>query len=1428
MPPVVAAVAAGIAAGVAASSVIVGVAVAIGTVALQNSLKPETPKYEQDVEDAQTMTTSSIAPRRGVYGETVISGPIIGYGKLLQGFNDQQKEWHVVGIFLADHPCESVQLYKVNDKDPSEVGATAVYYLGNQTQANQTMMQVVDGWTANHIGHGITYAVVKIPIDDEKIPQGLRNIKFKVKGKKVYDPRKDSTIGGSGTHRHDDPATWQWSSNPIICGLDYMRFHGYREQPINRFDLADIAAEANICDEVVSYTDGGTTKSGPRFSVNGTWTYDEGPAEVLNHILATCAGKPYRRAGKIYLKTGSYHGPAIHTITSKDLAGRVRYRPNTPEREKCNTVRATYIDPEAGYISAESKVVTNSIYVNEDGAAREHELRLRYVTSSIQAQRLQKLHLERNRAGFMVELTVGPSGLLALPGKTIELDIPEDGISGEFIVADWNYNQTNKTVDLVLQIEYPEIYGDDIHDAVKRPVFDIPDNTQATPPTALQFTPTPSDNSRQGVLTWEHPSPSSVLHYIVRIYSDPDVQMQDDEILIIEQRVEGDNLREFAVNGLNTGDYVMEVAAVNKHNRESLPVRIYRAIEPPAKPDAINFTVGNFHIEIEPSAPGLNHYATFEVKASSDATEANAVIIGTGAKVVENGLQPEQTRYYWARSVGPFGQSDWFGPLSATTTRDATQIVDVLTGAITQQQFAEDLASRIDLIDVAALSPEDGGIIGLIIDENGQSRIVSLEQANSALAQRIQQVYYSGGQSYKTNSVRDLSSSYVGEETPQIGESSAVDTATGILLKGGQWAYTRRPIPIDTSRTYKVRARFRVTKDSTDTTKRKFYVGVVTLDENLNFISGGPGTHRYCTLVGQSKTVADGIVDVSGEITGEGNTSHSEFRPGTKYARLVFISHYSGGDGEAELQALSIEDVTEYAATEDRAKAYTDEETGKLKAERVIKVDANGVVGGIGLLADEATQEAVLYFFADQIAYLPAGYTGTNPAADAQAAPYYFENGVLYLAASKIDRLTVNQIEGIDSLDLSSGIIEERHLAESLRQLLFFRNLEEEIIEGGGSSIKSTDSTSTATQLTSDPITSAGQDITLAASFRVTQRTVRGMASAPSVTFRIRDMSNSALIDLGSGATTKTVYGSVWYEPELDESWVSLNTTVNVKTTKPVGNSYQFRLEITAINNTTYNPLKTTFSVSEPVTSYNAGEGEPIDWSRIVNKPVNIVTATKNGGSYWGLMNPDGNDTGWIRTPTSGLLPHASGGASQIGTAAWPYLRGYFNEIYRAGTEIDALYLRKTATEFSSVVSANDKVSSKTGDLQLQRAGVTKLTLTTTGASVEGTLMGTVDLGIGSDRRLKNNIEPIVNALDIIGKLHGYRYERIDNDNQPQIGVIAQEVEEVLPEAVGRHPKGFMTVFYQQLTAVLIEAVNELREEVKQLKATIQEMNNGR
>lgn len=107
----------------------------------------------------------------------------------------------------------------------------------------------------------------------------------------------------------------------------------------------------------------------------------------------------------------------------------------------------------------------------------------------------------------------------------------------------------------------------------------------------------------------------------------------------------------------------------------------------------------------------------------------------------------------------------------------------------------------------------------------------------------------------------------------------------------------------------------------------------------------------------------------------------------------------------------------------------------------------------------------------------------------------------------------------------------------------------------------------------------------------------------------------------------------------------------------------------------------------------------------------------------------------------------------------------------------------------------------------------------------------------GSDKRWKKNIRPIGKALSLVERIQGVHFEwRTEEfkDKQfekgSQVGLIAQDVEPVIPEIVKTDKDGFKSISYEKLTAVLVEAIKEQNQKIKELQSKINKMKtiNGR
>jgi hypothetical protein len=104
---------------------------------------------------------------------------------------------------------------------------------------------------------------------------------------------------------------------------------------------------------------------------------------------------------------------------------------------------------------------------------------------------------------------------------------------------------------------------------------------------------------------------------------------------------------------------------------------------------------------------------------------------------------------------------------------------------------------------------------------------------------------------------------------------------------------------------------------------------------------------------------------------------------------------------------------------------------------------------------------------------------------------------------------------------------------------------------------------------------------------------------------------------------------------------------------------------------------------------------------------------------------------------------------------------------------------------------------------------------------VDGTIYATGNVIAYSDESVKTNVREIENPLARVLNTRGVIYDRIDNEDKDNIGFIAQELEKEFPELVSTGNNGKKGVMYQNMVAVLIEAMKEQNKEIQKLKMLI-------
>jgi hypothetical protein len=207
------------------------------------------------------------------------------------------------------------------------------------------------------------------------------------------------------------------------------------------------------------------------------------------------------------------------------------------------------------------------------------------------------------------------------------------------------------------------------------------------------------------------------------------------------------------------------------------------------------------------------------------------------------------------------------------------------------------------------------------------------------------------------------------------------------------------------------------------------------------------------------------------------------------------------------------------------------------------------------------------------------------------------------------------------------------------------------------------------------------------------------------------------------------------------------------------------------------------------------------------------VTINENGADNDFRVESNGN--------THALFLDASGEEFMLakGVGSGATRGGIFN--YGGSTRFYAFFTDTGTNANESLLYLNRQNSDGT-QIQFRRGNTSK-------GSVETTTTGTT-YNTTSDRRLKDNIEPISDATDKLMDMKPVTHTWIDSPDESQVhGFIAQEMQEVIPEAVSGDAESdeMMSMDYGRITPVIVAALQDALKEIKELKTRIDELENN-
>ncbi|HEY1847287.1 MAG TPA: DUF1983 domain-containing protein [Buttiauxella sp.] len=650
--PIVAAVAAGsaAAAGMYAVAAVITIASVVASMALTK--KPSAGSYRDPSERKQVLRAAA-SPKTVIYGETQSAGTLFFTEE--EPGNQTKGERLFMAITLAGHPLSSISDIYLSDELISAYGANAEYeFHNNRTTVDPYMLENAPSWKEDMIGRGIAWLRVTLKFDAEKFPAGIPNIKVQKRGWALYDPRSGDT---------------KYSNNAALVILHFYRH--YLSVPDSEILWDQFIEAANICDERVSCADGTTE---PRYTINGEFDLNENKSAVLDAFHASCAGEPTYIGGKHGLLVGAYYGPALDEINESQLAGDIEIMPEVSQRERVNTITGTFIDPLQGFAEVDFPRVAVAEWVAEDDGEIAQDMKLRFVTSEYQAQRLADIKLKRTRTARTLNLQLNLSGFRYRPGMYVMVNLPTLGINGvEMRVTDWSFS-LDKGAQITLKQESAAVWNDAIGQPITRPpMTELPSGGVAQPQ-ALAYTVEEIGEIVQGILSWQNIG--SVAYNQVNIRQNGDV--------IMSVQAPGNITR---LSGLIRGTYTAHVTAIGFTGARSPEAWTEFVIQAPDRPSNVRVDQGYFSVSLYPQMSQLTNVSTQfdfwtageqQLENSDTATvEHYATRAGLGSYWASHGLKNDHTYYWYVRSINAFGASG-FVEVPALCQPETGELMDII------------------------------------------------------------------------------------------------------------------------------------------------------------------------------------------------------------------------------------------------------------------------------------------------------------------------------------------------------------------------------------------------------------------------------------------------------------------------------------------------------------------------------------------------------------------------------------------------------------------------------------------------------------------------------------------------------------------------------------------------------------------------------
>lgn len=595
---------------------------------------------------------------------------------------------------------------------------TVSNHLGSPTQtADSQAVSNIPNWTSAHRLQGLAYSYIRLEIDDNQtIWRGEPEISAIIRGRKVYDPRLDSTVGGTGTQRVNNPSTWTYSPNPALCLRDYLTNTIYgKELENSRVDNQSIVNAANLCDEGVEVTETVTTfeiienqdgtitrqevtntvtRNLNRFECNIIVDTERLILDNVGEMLGTFRGilNPQNILMPIIETTGT----PLFTFNEDNIVGDIEVDSGTINDRynrviiRYPNIRSNFEYDEAFYPEENDPI--RATWLSEDNDKNlERQFTFNGIIHKNEALQMAEILAKRSRFGLSINIDVQPTGILYQPGDIVGVtDTTHGWVNKPFRITNKFFVEDGLVRFRMMEHEdsvYPWS-GRSYNDRQGGTFLGDPFNIQA--PTNLAFT---SDLTLAsvGTLTWQSPSNAfrRRSNVVVERTAELDGTVLNPAVQIFDNEVLGNA---YVLPLVDAGTYNLIVYDISSIGTRSPSATLNLPLTLPITPTAIALFIGNWEVTAAPSIPnqGSGTLFQFDIVRGDGSGHTPVPENGTGADTFTfTGLVPSTQYTVFARAVNAFGESPYFSRTFTTTF--TTEQIEPYIGPINDRiQDAED------------------------------------------------------------------------------------------------------------------------------------------------------------------------------------------------------------------------------------------------------------------------------------------------------------------------------------------------------------------------------------------------------------------------------------------------------------------------------------------------------------------------------------------------------------------------------------------------------------------------------------------------------------------------------------------------------------------------------------------------------------------